>query len=127
MTTPYTCALEISILRKYFWTFLSGLCDRRRVLAQVEEYDTTTDTYNIVTELPRMIVMFGIVAVGKKIYLVGGKDPLTCLTLDTVLVFDLEHNTWSTSFPSLREARSANGYNPFFFTVSRVSLGLLLV
>ena len=83
-------------------------------MAQVEEYDTTEDTYNIVTELPRMIVMFGIAALGKKIYLVGGKDPLTCLTLDTVLVFDIEHNTWSTSFPSLREARSV--YSDNFFT-----------
>ena len=89
-------------------------------MAQVEEYDTTEDTYNIVTELPRMIVMFGIAALGKKIYLVGGKDPLTCLTLDTVLVFDIEHNSWSTSFPSLREARSVHHsivttYLPTFF------------
>ena len=101
MTTSYTI-------------FFSGLCDRRRVVAQVEEYDTTEDTYNIITELPRMIVMFGIAALGKKIYLVGGKDPLTCLTLDTVLVFDIEHNSWSTSFPSLREARSVHSDN--FFT-----------
>ena len=88
-------------------------------MSQVEEYDTTKDTYNIVTELPRMIVMFGIAAVGKKIYLVGGKDPLTCLTLDTVLVFDIEHNTWSTSFPSLREARSAHSdiFLPTFSTL----------
>ena len=91
-------------------------------MAQVEEYDTTEDTYNIVTELPRMIVMFGIAALGKKIYLGGGKDPLTCLTMDTVLVFDIEHNTWSTSFPCLREARSARSdilFANFFDSATR--------
>ena len=68
-------------------------------------YDIDTDTYEHVTELPRMVVHFGLTVVGSKVYLAGGVDPLTLETLKGVLCFDLVNRTWDLDFPDLRVAR----------------------
>ena len=52
-----------------------GLCDRRRPVSQCEVYDTTADQYTSLTDLPGMVVNFGLAAVANKVYVVGGMDP----------------------------------------------------
>ena len=54
---------------------------------------------------------FGLVLVEseRKIYIVGGMDPLTFETKNSVLVFDLSSRSWSHDFPSLNVARKSSG------------------
>ena len=83
------------------------MCDRRRPVSKCEVYDTTTDEYCHLTDLPRMMVNFGLAGVGAKVYVVGGMDPLTFETKATVMVYDLDTDTWDTDFPSLRHPRKS--------------------
>ena len=83
-----------------------GLCSRRRVVVSCEVYDIDTDTYDHLTDLPAMILDFGLVLVGDLVYLIGGMDPLTFETKDTVFVYDLKTHQWcQKEFPSLNVAR----------------------
>ena len=83
-----------------------GLCSRRRVVVSCEVYDIATDQYDHLTDLPAMILDFGLVLVGDLIYLIGGMDPLTFETKDTVFVYDLKKQQWcQNEFPSLKVAR----------------------
>ena len=54
---------------------------------------------------------FGLVLVEseRKIYIVGGMDPLTFETKSSVLVFDLYTRSWSNDFPPLNVARKSSG------------------
>lgn len=82
-----------------------GLCSRRRVVVSCEVYDIAGDSYDHLTDLPAMILDFGLVLIGHEVYLIGGMDPLTFETKDTVFVYDLKTHQWSHEFPSLNIAR----------------------
>lgn len=83
-----------------------GLCSRRRVIVSCEVYDMATDTYDHLTDLPAMILDFGLVLVGDStVYLLGGIDPITFETKDTVYIYDLKTRKWRHDFPSLNVAR----------------------
>lgn len=83
-----------------------GLCSRRRVVVSCEVYDIATDSYDHLTDLPAMILDFAIVLVGDStVYLLGGMDPITFETKDTVFVYDLNTRKWCHDFPSLNVAR----------------------
>ena len=89
-----------------------GLCSRRRVVVSCEVYDIAQDSYDHLTDLPAMILDFGLVLMGEsRVYLIGGMDPLTFETKDTVFVYDLKTQQWSHDFPSLNIAR---------FVISRI-------
>ena len=83
-----------------------GLCSRRRVVVSCEVYDIATDTYDQLTDLPAMILDFGLVLVGDStVYLIGGMDPITFETKDTVYIYDLKTRKWCHDFPPLNVAR----------------------
>ncbi len=83
-----------------------GLCSRRRVIVNCEVYDVKTDSYEHFTDLPAMILDFGLVLVGDStVYLIGGMDPLTFETKTNVYTYDLQKNRWFYDFPSLNVAR----------------------
>lgn len=83
-----------------------GLCSRRRVVVSCEVYDIATDTYDHLTDLPSMILDFGVVCVGDAtVYVIGGMDPITFETKDTVYIYDLKTRKWCHEFPSLNVAR----------------------
>ena len=83
-----------------------GLCSRRRVVVSCEVYDIATDTYDQLTDLPAMILDFGLVLVGDStVYLIGGMDPITFETKDTVYIYDLKTHKWCHDFPALNVAR----------------------
>lgn len=85
-----------------------GLCSRRRVVVSCEVYDIAQDSYDHLTDLPAMILDFGLVLMGEStVYLIGGMDPLTFETKDTVYVYDLKTQEWSHDFPSLNIARKS--------------------
>jgi len=88
-----------------------GLCSRRRAVVSCEFYNIENDEYDSLTNLPSMIIDFGLVLVEseRKIYIVGGMDPLTFETKNSVLVFDLTSRSWSHDFPSLNVARKSSG------------------
>jgi hypothetical protein len=83
-----------------------GLCSRRRVVVSCEVYDIASDAYDHLTDLPAMILDFGLVLVGDStVYCIGGMDPITFETKDTVFVYDLKTRQWCHEFPSLNVAR----------------------
>jgi len=85
-----------------------GLCSRRRVVVSCEVYDIATDTYDQLTDLPAMILDFGLVLVGDStVYLIGGMDPITFETKDTVYIYDLKTHKWCHDFPALNVARKS--------------------
>ena len=83
-----------------------GLCSRRRVVIGCEVYDIANDSYDHLTDLPAMILDFALVMVGDStVYLIGGMDPITFETKDTVFIYDLNTKKWCHDFPSLNVAR----------------------
>lgn len=84
-----------------------GLCSRRRVIVSCEVYEIATNTYDHLTDLPAMILDFGLVLIGDStVYLIGGMDPITFETKDTVFIFDLKTGRWD-HFPPLNVARKS--------------------
>ena len=63
-----------------------GLCSRRRAIVSCELYDIASDAHSPLTNLPSMIIDFGLVYVEpcNTIYIIGGMDPLTFETKNTV-------------------------------------------
>ena len=101
-----------------------GLCSRRRVVVSCEVYDIAQDSYDHLTDLPAMILDFGLVLMGEStVYLIGGMDPLTFETKDTVYVYDLKTQEWSHDFPSLNIARFV--ISKFFFILHHLENILL--
>lgn len=88
-----------------------GLCSRRRALVSCEVYDVATDEYRFLTNLPYMIIDFGLVLLRKsrRILVIGGMDPLTFETKSTVLIFDIVTGQWHQDFPPLNVARKSCG------------------
>ena len=90
-----------------------GLCSRRRAIVSCEVYDIASDTHSPLTNLPSMIIDFGLVYIEatNTIYVVGGMDPLTFETKNTVYTFDVETRRWSTpnEIPPLNVARKSCG------------------
>lgn len=85
-----------------------GLCSRRRVVVSCEVYDIATDSYDHLTDLPAMILDFGLVLVGDStVYLIGGMDPITFETKETVYIYDLNTRKWCLDFPPLNVARKS--------------------
>ena len=99
------CAMDGNIY------LFGGLCSRRRALVACEVYNIEKDEFKSLTNLPLMIIDFGLVLVKnqRKIYVIGGMDPLTFETKNTVLVFDLKTLSWTFDFPSLNVARKSFG------------------
>ena len=90
-----------------------GLCSRRRAIVSCELYDIASDAHSPLTNLPSMIIDFGLVYVEpcNTIYIIGGMDPLTFETKNTVFTFDVETRRWSTpnEIPPLNVARKSCG------------------
>ena len=88
---------------------IGGLSQSRQSISEVEVYDIDEDAYESVTNLPRPMTDFTAVyeTQSKKIYLIGGLDPMTFETLATVQVYDVITQEWSTDFPKLNCARKS--------------------
>ena len=58
------------------------------------------DTYHHLTDLPAMISDFGLVLIGDStVYMIGGMDPITFETKDTVFTYDLKTGKWDRFSP----------------------------
>lgn len=88
-----------------------GLCSRRRAVVSCEVYNIAEDEFKPLTNLPRMVIDFGLILVRsqRKVYIIGGMDPITFETKNTVLTYDLDQRKWSFDFPSLNLARKSCG------------------
>ena len=75
-------------------------------MVNCEVYDIKSDSYEHFTDLPAMILDFGLVLVGDStVFLIGGMDPLTFETKPDVYIYDLESHQWRYDFPKLNTAR----------------------
>jgi len=62
--------------------------------ATVEQYSPRSDSWSPVASLPRRRLQFAVAVVGRRVYVVGGRDGLR--TLDVVQSFDVSSRAWST-------------------------------
>jgi len=69
--------------------------------AAVEVYDPTTDTWEAREPMPTSAIYFGVAAIGRRIYRVGGIElPDTSATLvDTLTAYDVDADTWTDLEP----------------------------
>lgn len=85
-----------------------GLCSRRRVIVSCEAYDMESDSYETLTDLPAMILDFGLVHLPPhSVYIIGGMDPITFEAKAKVYVYDIVENKWKVDFPSINIARKS--------------------
>lgn len=64
----------------------------------IERYDPSTDTWEIVGQLPTRRTYFETAVVGKAIYIIGGKDSNNKPT-NMVQIFNTESKVWTTGTP----------------------------
>jgi N-acetylneuraminic acid mutarotase len=83
----------------------------------VQVYDPATDRWETLPALPTQRNHLGMVSVGSKVYVVGGRvgAGFETPTLDKLEVYDVATNAWSTGAPMLKprggvNAIVANGY-----------------
>ncbi|MBI4027689.1 MAG: HYR domain-containing protein, partial [Verrucomicrobia bacterium] len=74
----------------------------RATIAAMERYDPATDTWTILRSLPTGRGGLGAAVVGDKIYVIGGRQggaPFSGAPLNTVEIYDIATDTWSTGAP----------------------------
>jgi N-acetylneuraminic acid mutarotase len=73
-----------------------------RILAIVEKYSPSTDTWSEVARMPNARYCHGCVAVGSSMYIIGGYVPSGYIRTDIVEKFDTTTDTWTdvASMPS---------------------------
>ena len=107
MDTPTQGARAFAFESKIY--ILGGSASRRRVggsaSRQVLAFDPTSETYEVVTEIPEPVADFGIAVVGSVVYLIGGCKDYELA--DSFLGFDLRQRTWLARLPSLNCARKS--------------------
>ena len=87
---------------------VGGLSGTSRTLATVEVYDPVADRWSRVADIPEPRHHAAVVAVGSKLYVIGGYDGIRFTPQSDVFVFDPATELWSRDI-SLPDPRGAHG------------------